>query len=65
MPVIFSTEIDHTTLQAGDFRVTTASGATGEMLCVTLLPATDGGELRTVLLVGEFGDCRNRSAGVR
>ncbi len=56
MPVIFSTEIDHTTLQAGDFRVTTASGATGKMHCVTLLPATDAGELRTVLLVGEFGD---------
>jgi hypothetical protein len=55
MPVIFSTEIDNTTMQAGDFRVTTASGAVGEMLCVTLLPATDGGELRTVLLVGEFG----------
>ena len=55
MPVIFSTEIDPTTMQAGDFRVTTASGAVGEMLCVTLLPATDGGELRTVLLVGEFG----------
>jgi len=56
MPVIFSTEIDHTTLQAGDFRVTTASGATGKLHCVTLLPATDAGELRTVLLVGEFGD---------
>ncbi|MEL6452115.1 MAG: hypothetical protein AAFQ19_12720 [Pseudomonadota bacterium] len=55
MPVIFSTEIDHTTLQAGDFQVTTASGATGQMTCVTLLPATDAGELRTVLLVGEFG----------
>jgi len=56
MPVIFGAEIDHTTLQAGDFRVTTASGATGDMHCVTLLPATDAGELRTVLLVGEFGD---------
>ena len=56
MPVIFSTEIDHTTMQAGDFRVTTASGATGQMECVTLLPATDGGELRTVLLVGDFGN---------
>ena len=56
MPVIFSTEIDHSTMQAGDFRVTTASGATGEMHCVTFLPATDAGELRTVLLVGEFGD---------
>ncbi|MEL7460318.1 MAG: hypothetical protein AAFX45_02745 [Pseudomonadota bacterium] len=55
MPVIFSTEIDHATLQAGDFRVTTASGATGQMTCVTLLPATDAGELRTVLLVGEYG----------
>lgn len=55
MPVIFSTEIDHTTMQAGDFRVITASGAVGQMQCVTLLPATDGGELRTVLLVGEFG----------
>jgi len=56
MPVIFSTEIDHATMQAGDFRVTTASGATGSMHCVSLLPATDGGELRTVLLVGELGD---------
>lgn len=55
MPVIFGAEIDHTTLQAGDFRVTTASGAVGKMQCVTLLPATDAGELRTVLLVGEFG----------
>lgn len=56
MPVIFSTEIDHMTMQAGDFRVTSASGATGDMHCVTLLPATDAGELRTVLLVGEFGN---------
>ncbi|NKC34340.1 hypothetical protein [Falsiroseomonas selenitidurans] len=56
MPVIFSTEIDHRTMQAGDFRVTTASGATGRLHCVTLLPATDAGELRTVLLVGELGD---------
>ena len=56
MPVIFSTEIDHTTLQAGDFRVTTRSGAEGEVVCVSLLPATDAGELRTVLLMGEFGN---------
>ncbi len=55
MPVIFSTEIDHATMQAGDFRVVTASGEVGEVACVTLLPATDAGELRTVLLVGEFG----------
>ncbi len=59
MPVIFSTEIDHATMQAGDFLVRTASGATGQMHCVTLLPATDAGEMRTVLLVGEFGDADN------
>lgn len=56
MPVIFSTEIDYTTMQAGDFHVTTRSGQRGEMFCVSLLPATDAGELRTALLIGEFGD---------
>lgn len=56
MPVIFSAEIDHRTMQAGDFKVTTASGKTGTMHCVSLLPATDAGELRTVLLIGEFGN---------
>lgn len=56
MPVIFSTDIDHTTLQAGDFQVTTQSGQVGSMHCASLLPATDAGELGTVLLVGEFDD---------
>ena len=55
MPVIFSTEIDHTTMEAGDFTVKTRSGKNGIMHCVSLLPATDPGELRTVLLIGEFG----------
>lgn len=55
MPVIFSTEIDHTTLQVGDFRVLSRSGAVGKMHCASFLPATDPGELRTVLLIGEFG----------
>jgi hypothetical protein len=56
MPVIFSTEINHTTLQAGDFRVTKQSGKKGSVHCVSFLPATDAGELRTVLLMGEFGN---------
>lgn len=56
MPVVFSTEIDHTTLQAGDFQVTTQSGRVGSVHCASFLPATDAGELRTVLLMGEFGD---------
>ena len=56
MPVIFSHEIDVTTMQAGDFRVTNASGKVGEITCVTLAPADDKGEFRTALLVGHFGD---------
>ncbi|MEO1475001.1 MAG: hypothetical protein AAFS13_01355 [Pseudomonadota bacterium] len=56
MPVIFSTEIDPETMQAGDFRVTTRAGDRGIVHCVSLLPATDAGELRTVLLIGEFGN---------
>jgi len=59
MPVIFSHEINFETLQAGDFRVTTAAGEIGEIYCVTLSPAIDPGELRTVLLVGEFGSADN------
>lgn len=56
LPVIFSAEIAHETMQAGDFRVVTQSGGIGNIDCVTLLPATDAGELRTVLLIGELGD---------
>jgi uncharacterized protein YceK len=55
MPVIFSDEVDRLTLQAGDFRVTSATGQTGKVNCVTLAPAADQGELRTALLIGEFG----------
>ncbi len=55
MPVVFSTEIDITTMQAGDFEVMTRSGEIGKMHCVSVLPATDPGELRTVLLIGQLG----------
>ena len=55
MPVILSTEIDLETMQAGDFEVTTQSGQTGKLHCVSLLPAVDPGELRTVLLIGDLG----------
>lgn len=58
MPVIFSHELDVDTLQPGDFRVTTASGNVGQVICVTMLPAIDPGELRTVLLVGEYGSAQ-------
>ena len=55
MPIIFSHEIDVSTMQAGDFKVTTSSGKTGDIHCVTLAPADDKGELRTALLVGHYG----------
>ncbi|MEM8631786.1 MAG: hypothetical protein AAGF74_11150 [Pseudomonadota bacterium] len=55
MPVIFSTEIDLETMQAGDFRVVRHSGEVGTLHCVSVLPATDPGELRTVLLIGDLG----------
>ena len=64
MPVIFSHEIDIKTLDPGDFRVTMASGAIGEVTCLTLEPAYDSGELRTALLAGEFGSSDDQPATV-
>lgn len=55
MPVIFSKEIDENTLDPGDFRVTTASGKVGRVGCVTLRPADEPGEKRTVLVIGHYG----------
>ncbi|MDH5171237.1 MAG: hypothetical protein OEW92_02375, partial [Gammaproteobacteria bacterium] len=56
MPVVFSHTLDPDTLQAEDFEVVTQSGDVRTPKCVTLRPAQDPGELRTVLLIGEFGD---------
>ncbi len=64
MPVIFSHEIDVMTMQAGDFKVTTASGTVGELACATLAPADDTGELRTVLLAGKYGDIDDQPVSV-
>lgn len=64
MPVTFSHEIDVNTLQAGDVRVISASSVVGEMTCVTPAPADDIGELRTILLVGQFGSAEDQPATV-
>lgn len=64
MPVIFSHEIDVESMQAGDFKVTMASGKTGEITCVTLAPADDKGELRTALLAGQYGSIDDPPAKV-
>ncbi len=62
MPVIFSHEVDIKTLEPGDFRVTTVSGAIGEVVCLTLAPADEPGELRTALLAGEYGGIDDQPA---
>lgn len=64
MPIIFSHEIDVASMQAGDFKVTRASGKTGGIHCVTLAPADDAGELRTALLVGQYGSIDDQPAKV-
>ena len=53
MPVVFSQTLDADTLQPEDFEVTSKSGEAHTPKCVTLRPAQDAGELRTVLLIGE------------
>jgi hypothetical protein len=55
MPIVFSQEIDPTTLDESDFEVTTQSGEKMEVEFVTLKPANEEFELRTVLLIGEYG----------
>ncbi len=56
MPIVLSHTIDAETLQSEDFQIITQSGVKRTPHCVTLRPAQDEGELRTVLLTGEFGD---------
>jgi hypothetical protein len=56
MPIVFSLEVDPATLDAADFEVTTKNGAAHQVEAVTLLPAEEPFELRTVLLIGEYGN---------
>ena len=54
MPINFRTEIDPATLQAGDLQVISKSGKRRPVPGVTMAPAIDLGELRTVLCLGQF-----------
>ena len=56
VPVIFSHPIDVETLDPEDFEFTSAQGTTSTPICALLDPATDDGENRTVLLIGQFGE---------
>lgn len=64
MPVIFSREVDASTLDPEDFRITTASGRIGDVRCVTLQPADEPGELRTALLIGYLGSASDQPVRV-
>ena len=64
MPVIFSHEVDIRTLEPGDFRITTASGQQGKVVCLTLAPADDPGELRTALVIGQYGSIADQPATI-
>ena len=56
MPVVFSHELNPTTIEASDFKIKTAKGNMFDVEVVTLRPAIEAFELRTVLLIGEFGN---------
>ncbi|MDX1935011.1 MAG: hypothetical protein SFU56_20625, partial [Capsulimonadales bacterium] len=56
MPIVFSLEVDPATLDASDFQVTTKNGSKFNVEAVTLLPAEEEFELRTALLIGEYGN---------
>lgn len=64
MPVVFSHQVDMTTVEPGDFKITRSSGKTGNVTCLTLAPADDVGELRTVLLAGEYGSLEDQPVTV-
>lgn len=64
MPVIFSHEVDPATLDVADIRVRRSSGADGRVDCLTLRPADEPGELRTALLIGEFGSADDPAVSV-
>lgn len=56
MPLVFSHEIDPKTLQGSDFAVTTKNGTVHVVEAASFLPANEEFELRTVLLIGEYGN---------
>jgi hypothetical protein len=56
MPIVFSHEIDPTTLDASDFQIKTQKGEIRAVEHVSYRPAVEEFELRTLLLIGEYGE---------
>jgi hypothetical protein len=65
MPLVFSQELNPKTMQASDFEITTKSGSKHTPVAVSLLPANEAFELRTVLLIGEYGSAKNPPVTVK
>ena len=65
MPVVLSHPVDADTLDPADFVVTTASGDVAKPTCARLEPATEDGELQTVLLTGPLGTADDRPVRVQ
>lgn len=64
LPVVLSHQVDADTLDPADFVVTTAAGDTATPTCATLEPATEDGELQSVLLTGPLGTADDRPVRV-
>jgi len=64
MPVIFSVQIDGTTISPEAFAVELSTGERVTPLCATLRPALEPLEQRTILLIGEFSPGDSLPAGV-
>jgi hypothetical protein len=56
MPLVFSHEIDPSSLDAADFEITTQNEEKLKVPFATFRPAVEDFELRTVLLIGDLGD---------
>ncbi len=59
MPLVFSHELDPSTIDGADFEVTTKNGTVHIVAVASLQPANEEFELRTVLLIGEYGNYPN------
>lgn len=55
MPLVFSQELDPATINSSDFEVTTKDGMKHKVEFVTLRPAEEEFELRTLLFIGDYG----------
>jgi len=55
MPIVFSHEIEPSTLDPSDFEIKTKNGKAFPVEAVSLMPAEEEFELRPVLLIGEYG----------